>query len=607
MEYKRPKQSRGFIPLKIQVFDPFANIWSHSYPVARVMKALTNNGHLVEVVRCEGIFSSHCIAMSGANVDYAASRFLKSSVCRSCRKRSNLLSESDFALESLFESHVETGDIDLAQRTAMDCNTENWRSFRFRNIPVGAIASYEILLKYKTHSEVLPTIAWPEFQSNLINTVLVVIVSQRILSETQPDRVLVYNSLYALNNAYVSVASSLGIPTYTLQGGPHIVHRPTTLTCFTSANEMFLTTYSPEAKEWLESPIDGESIAIVSEHLQGLLSGESAFAYSDESSAQSRDAVVDRLSLNSERPVLLALLSSEDELFAASVVDSIPRVDGWVSVFESQSDWLRWLIDFATRHKDVDVVFRVHPRLLPNKRENKTSAYFAELNGILSDVPANVRVNWPSDEISLYDLMQFTDVVLNRRSSAGVEFMAYGLPVVLPGNEYLFSCPPELCLVAHDEETYEKLIHQAIETGWSIENVRKAYRWLGFLFRSTCIEVLTTNKSSISAHRPKKGPLKLALWRIATFVYLQFGFLRKETGDMVRIPNDLNQLEHLVATIIDLREGIHQIRKRHCFPSSKFEQETTNLVADLGHRLSLLSSGQDVQSPILAKFRNFNA
>jgi len=571
--------------------------------LARVAEAFVEDGHTVDLIRCDGAFSSHCVAMSAANTSFNSSQIKKDLVCRACRKRANIIDSGSSSNPLLFENFLQTGDLKVAKDLASSVDKDNWSSCTYKQIPVGAIAAYEILLTHKLDSLRIPDAIWSEYIANLINTVLVVIVGERILKSTQPDRVLVYNSLYSLNNAYVQVAESMGISTFTLQGGPHISRRPSTLTTYSSPKEMFNTTYSQEASDWLSHPIDIESIKIVSEHLQKLLSGESAFAYSSASRQNSGDYIPSRLRLDPEKPTLVALLSSEDEFFAANLENAIPRILGWKSVFKDQTSWLRWLIDFAQRHGDLILVIRVHPRMLPNKRESVVAPYLSELEKLFSNLPDNVRVNLPSDNISIYDLMQFTDLVLNKRSSAGLEMLAYGLPVVLPGDENLFSCPPEICSVATDEDSYENLILMGLKEGWSLERVRVAYRWFAFTFRATTVDIMPINKSNIAKIRPKRSRTMLALWKGITFIYLQFGPMRSENNAIVEIRSNLPEIDSLIQTVTTKREGIFSIRTRQTFPSATVDEETVNLLVDLNLRIETLSKGAENDTPLVARIK----
>jgi hypothetical protein len=568
------------------------------------MAGFSELSHEVEVVRCTGAFSSHCVAMSASNIHFDSFSMGKKLVCRTCRKRSDLIDKTENGLRINFDDEIEPADIVTARLFTADATSENWSSLVFEGIPVGKIASYEIFLTHKIDSIWIPESVWPEFQANLVNTVLVVMVAKKILTKSNPDRVVVYNSLYALNNAYTSVAESLGIPTFTLQGGPHVSRRPSTLTCFSSPNAMFLSTYSKEGSDWLRQPSDRKAILIASEHLQNLLIGESAFAYSAKSSSHSRARISKLIAIDSHRPVLVALLSSEDEFFAANLVGAIPRIEDWRVVFESQNEWIKWLIHYAERYPQIDLVIRIHPRLMPNKRENKLAPYVRELENLLSTIPSNVKVNWPSDEISLYDLMQYTDVVLNKRSSAGLEMMAYGLPVVLPGDEFLFSCPPDICLVAKDKEDYERLINKAIGDGWSLENVRKAFRWLGFVFNATTVDILESGNSRISSIRPKKSQLMIRLWRWLAFAFIQSGFTRSEKSDVLNLRKDLQPIDRLVETVTSCYTGIHEASSGNKQSDADYDLETRELVTDLEFRFSLMRISDSDSTPIVEKFHN---
>ena len=168
--------------------------------MARVRSAISDAGHLTEVVRCGGIFSSHCVSMSGANLSFQSSAIEKRLVCRTCCKRSLILDKPFTGKSILFEGHLDSNDLALAKKISSDCNFDDWENFKFRGFSVGAIAAYEILLTHKIGNREFPPEVWDEYLSNLVNTILVIIVADRILRKTKPERVAVYNSLYSLNN-----------------------------------------------------------------------------------------------------------------------------------------------------------------------------------------------------------------------------------------------------------------------------------------------------------------------------------------------------------------------------------------------------------------------
>jgi hypothetical protein len=99
-----------------------------------------------------------------------------------------------------------------------------------------------------------------------------------------------------------------------------------------------------------------------------------------------------------------------------------------------------------------------------------------------------VRINWPTDKVSLYDLATEVDVGLNGWSSAGKELSLLGVPVVLFTGDILFY-PSSLNLLATSKSNYFDLIDEALDGGWSFERVRRTYRWLAVEYHLATIDI----------------------------------------------------------------------------------------------------------------------
>ena len=100
-----------------------------------------------------------------------------------------------------------------------------------------------------------------------------------------------------------------------------------------------------------------------------------------------------------------------------------------------------------------------------------------------------MTVNWPEEAISLYDLAQIMDVCLNFASSAGIEMMMLGIPCVMPRTHFVTAYDPSISYLGEDLAGYRTAIQRAVDDGWSIENVRRAVRWWGFLFDAVGIDI----------------------------------------------------------------------------------------------------------------------
>ena len=514
--------------VKIVLFAPFANIWEHSFPESLVAEEMVSRGAEVTVLRCGTMLKPHCVAMSAAGVSASAPAQQRDRVCQACVRRRDLLDSTMPFTSVVMDGLVSEADRHIVARAVDEISPANWEEWEIDGVPLGRYSAYEFLLDHKVVGSEMPSALWPEYLSKFEQSLLTFLVARRLLSDVDADRVVVYNRLYAVNHAFCAAAESLGIATYTIQGGGHIVYRGETLTMFRgteSLDDVFHT------KEWAaasSAPISSHGVDVVREHIDGLLQGSSAWAYSSEFEASQPSDLRKRFDVSSDRPVLLAAMSSEDEVNAARLADALPQRAGTTSLFADQFEWLAYLFRFAADNPDVQIIVRMHPRMFPNKREAVRSPVADRILALLDDRPSNIRLNLPSDNVSLYDVMQIVDVLLNFRSSAGLEFSAFGIPVVMPANRDFFTYPPEINRVGRTEPEYGAQIKAAIAEGWSLDRARAAFRWWAFQFTRIAVDLSASVRSRPSAARPKTPGLRLRLWRAMVWIVLQRGPLIRE-------------------------------------------------------------------------------
>jgi hypothetical protein len=221
-------------------------------------------------------------------------------------------------------------------------------------------------------------------------------------------------------------------------------------------------------------------------------------------------------------------MSSEDEVNAARLADVIPPSSEVKSLFADQFEWITWLLEFARTRQDLHFIIRLHPRMFPNKRESVLSPVVAQIMKLIEERPSNTSLNLPTDNVSMYDIMQIVDVLLNFRSSAGAELAAFGIPVVAPANSEFFTYPAELNLVGTTPGDYAAKIDTALASGWSIEQSRRAFRWYAFLFSRVAVDFSESVRARPIAIRPKKPGFRLWVWRRMVWVVLQYGPLVRE-------------------------------------------------------------------------------
>jgi hypothetical protein len=152
---------------------------------------------------------------------------------------------------------------------------------------------------------------------------------------------------------------------------------------------------------------------------------------------------------------------------------------------------------------DLFLIVRVHPREFPNKREQVLSDHAVTMQEAFARLPDNVRVNWPTEGVSLYNLAGITDVFVSAWSSAGKEMAWLGMPVVLYAED-LALYPAELNYVGTTREEYFRRIEQALEDGWSAERIRQGYRWSAVEMYYSTLDISESFSKSESAPLARK-------------------------------------------------------------------------------------------------------
>lgn len=550
---------------RLAVFAPFSNVWDHAYPEALLADGLRAHEWEIDYLTCDGAFNAHCVAMSASGVGDTAAQKTKDQVCRACHKRRDLLAKEFSFATSQVEQWLTAENAREINTIVEKADVSSWTTIEVDGFPLGRFAAYEMWLNNKLVDQNFSDAMWAVYLGQLRNTLVSFFAARRYFEERRPRAAIVYNDHYSVNHAFVAAGKAAGVPTYTIHGGWHIVRRGESLSVMKSDYTMADVFHSSGWLAYREKPLTEETVNLVAEHFQGLWDANSAFAYSSAMEGTGADALREKFGVEPGRKVLLAPLSSEDEILGVKLIGRAPRGQQGDDLFADQMSWLRAIIDYAGRHQEVHLIVRLHPRMFPNKRESVLSPVVQQVQDIRTSAPHNVTFNVPSDNVALYDLAQIVDVLLNYKSSVGAELLAMGIPVVTPANSDFYTYPNELNRVGRSVEEFEDLIAQAQIDGWSLENSRKAFRWFGFLFSRVSVGFSETISSRPTAIRPKKPGLRLFLWKKFVYAVIQYGPLVRERLALRRRALAPTTIE-LVNDV--LMSGIDTVSDSNLWPSS---------------------------------------
>jgi len=471
--------------MKILFFAPHSALWPHAFPEAIVADALLHHGHEIVYASCGELFQQYCVPMSAAGVKPSEPIEHRQAVCNTCERYDRLLRQGlglkGPTLRSLLvaEDFVET-DAMLSTVTA-----QSLREFERDGVPLGRIALYQFVIRKKRISLDLDSADWNEYLAELRSTIYAWLAARKLLDLHKPDRVIVYNGLYSVNRAACVLAERRGIPAMFLHAGVNLSNRLQTLMLGRGDTFSYYPRLLSRWRQFAEVPCTPDLLAQVTDHYLQLVEGRSVFVYSKGKSDQAFD-IRRHFAISPDQKILVATLGSYDEEVAAEMVGA--RVFKKVPLFKTQAEWIAALVEFMSRRPENFLIVRVHPREFPNRRDGKKSEHARLLEEVLLQLPANVAVNWPADQISIYDLVEQTDVFLNSWSSTGKDMALLGIPTVIYSDEMPLY-PIELNYFGDTPESYFAAIEQALKDGWSAEKVRQSYRWAAYEFSRSTIDI----------------------------------------------------------------------------------------------------------------------
>ncbi len=460
--------------MKLLFFAPFSGIWPHAALEARLAVALQQRGHDVVYVTCGGALHRHCVVMASMQLAADARETERNEVCRSCTARANSV-RSAFGLRGPQLGEIlGVGAINQIHERIDHSEDHALLVSTWDGLPVGRRALFPFLLYHKKDDLEFSPAQWRAYRDQLYQTMLSVSAARQLISQYHPDAVLTYSATYSVISAFLEVARDAGVADYFFEAcGNHAYRDHRAILGRASILEWYLYLRSVWATLG-QQPARPALIGEVGDHLDNLFNSRTAFAYSTASSLRS-DPLRKMLGAEDDTKILLATLSSHDELFASVEAELVPRP---TFVFASQLKWLDWLLEYVAARPQLHLVIRVHPREFPNRRDKADliSTHAKRLQQRLINLPPNCFVNWPDQNLSLYDLAKDVDVVLNAWSSAGKEMGLLGLPVVEWATEVLLYQPDErYCATDHD--SYRSCIEKALADGWDGGTVRKLFRW----------------------------------------------------------------------------------------------------------------------------------
>ena len=454
-------------------FSPFSFIWPHALAEYQLATLLSYKDIDVTVVGCDRSYSGFCTSMEAARLTIDATAEEKAGICRRCiRNRELLRGNFKNVTFRLIESYHDVPDDDI------ECPQETDAILRYEKdgILLGRLALYETLIKFKKNNMNLTALERRYFELSFRNSLKVLKQADVAISIEKPDVIVCYSPQYVIPGIFSAVAKRENIRVIFIEGSSNDIERYSHLRMWDweihglSQPALAVT----ERFDAYKLTKDGERRA---EKLIEVRANATAFsAYT---SVSTNASPYDVFGLDKSRKYILMAMSSYDEVYSGYIIGKLPlsRFEG--QVFKDQIEWLKATIKWFAEHPELQLVIRPHPREFPNRRESISSPHWREWSGVLQDLPDNVKIDHPDLKFSLYDHLSHASVVITGWSSAAIEALSKGIPVVTY-DEKLPTFPASMQYTGSTVEEYFKNILKAYASAQPDYFKSEAKRWLAY-------------------------------------------------------------------------------------------------------------------------------
>lgn len=483
--------------MKALFFSPHQLVLPHSIPEIIALRSFIENGNSVSILGCRGALERRCTTQDARGIYEHGPADSKSDLCKKCIKAQEQVKaipgiDSTFDIEDL----ITEADILQANKLLM-ASSHDLINLKINGVPIGRLALYETVLTFKLVSKRLSVESEKYYRDLLYGSVLLSYASRRLISAESFDFLMLHNSLYCHNQTISQNLHSSKTRTISFHCGLNFAYRENRLIIAKDNFKKFVTLLMDDLKNAYSQKIDEEIFDKILEHIKISSGGGSVFAYS---SPMQNESVLEKLGINENSKVILAVLSSADELIAAKEAGYLSTQNS-PDLFVNQFAWIRWLFSWAEINKNRTLIIRIHPREAPNRREKFISESMNTFEGLLESMPKNVRINWPDDNLSMYDFVPHVECVLTSWSSAGKEFAVLGIPVISYANQNR-SYPDDIHAVASSLDEYLYLLdYEYIKHSFDRSNqIIKSLKWLQFEQFSCSLDLMFVKALKVTSN-----------------------------------------------------------------------------------------------------------
>lgn len=472
MEFSRT--SRTPSEDRIVFFSPHSVITPHAELERLLARFFANMSPQVTVIGCDGSFRGGC----HPHINSKEEQFLKT--CGLCMSARTKLEKTGAYVRKAVRDFLDAEDFHWVESEYAKVLEMPVGSYSKDGIALGKFWLFDIILLRKS-ADLRDSESMSLYHNAARAGLLAFCLGKKVAAQIRPDAVLVYSFEYGLNRSFASAFIGSKTKVFdTRQNGP--LNNRFSQFLVETIDGRTSPSFDSKFREMLRHPLTRPEKSIIWRHARSQIRARTSFSYSSPRGKLTGNQIRKKLDVPEGAKVVGFLLSSPDETVAA-------RSSG---LFSSQVPpdrdffWISEVLALAARRPDVFFVFRLHPRLAPNRRDPVESPELSKILEIIdSRIPSalNIIVNDPWDGVGLYDLALISDCVLSYRTRAADELGLLGIPSIqLEPFRDAFHEPALLDASSADSQNLEELLNSALSAGINGETMRNHARLVATLY-----------------------------------------------------------------------------------------------------------------------------
>lgn len=127
------------------------------------------------------------------------------------------------------------------------------------------------------------------------------------------------------------------------------------------------------------------------------------------------------------------------------------------NAFPNMLDWVMKTIDYFSKRNDLQLIIRVHPAEIQGGLPSR-QRIADEIRKVFPEIPKNVFLITPENNISTYAVMHKCDGVIIYNTKTGIELTAMGIPVIVAGEAWIRN--KGFAIDIDNQESYYKILDQ---------------------------------------------------------------------------------------------------------------------------------------------------